>query len=194
MPFLINKKTKKRTFFFPDEIPAKLASGEFFPDDPTERITLINTRTGDPFSVPIGDSVSAIQQRAGAVETDEQRTARLEREAERRRREERFSGTGQRILAGIEGAARGLTLGLSDLALTNRTFRGLAGLGTIENALAQRGVDVDSEIAEGLLPASRTSPERLPLVRLVVPYFPLCSPSVAAWVCKPLPVEPLARW
>lgn len=125
----------------PDEqAQAALASGDF--GLPKGRINVV-TPEGLPESVP-SEHVSEALSKGYSLETAKQAEARIE--------EKKYGD--RPIAAGLAGAGRGLTLGLSDLALTKS---GLVSPKTLEgldehNKLVSKGAEYGAMAATALIP------------------------------------------
>lgn len=120
------------------------------------QITVRDPATGDAFDVD-ADLVSAYTDRGFTIEGAEQRGGRIASEV----REDLYGGVGGAVKAGLAAAARGATLGLSDVAL-----RALGGEDAALSLSGLReenpGISIAGEVVGGVAPALVSGGAALP--------------------------------
>lgn len=108
---LINKETGEEVHVSQESLPAYLATGEYFPSA-GETVAVVN-RQGEQGSVAAEDIDDAMASGWAPQSTQSLRTQQLDRSLEA----EYGDGFWNTALAATEGVARGLSFGLSDVAL-----------------------------------------------------------------------------
>lgn len=146
MPKLINAKTGEPGNFTQEQLVDAVNSGEW-KVDPSETYEFYDPAgsshyyKGDNFASAVGLGYNLAQDTAHQIVASQNEA---DRAAE-------YSGVGSTIRTGVEGAARGLSLGLSDVALEG------TGLSSAEGLRGRReehpGVALGSEIGGAVLPA-----------------------------------------
>lgn len=145
MPFLINKATGKEEYYIDVDAGALLKSGSHTAA-PGERMNIVD-QFGKVSSID-ADAFAGYHSGVGSTPAYYEQVAPV---VAQQRKEEKYDTLGQEIITGLEGAARGLTFGLSDAALTG------LGISDAEAMQARREVNpyisVGSEVAGAIAPA-----------------------------------------
>jgi hypothetical protein len=140
MPILIDIKTGKERYFAQEDLAAALASGKY------------RGRQGDTYRMvdPYGEPVQApAETAADALQTGAKPEAQasLDARAKEQGLKEKYSGGVQQVQAGLEGALRTLTFGLSDVGI-----RSAASPEQFEGLQQRREQNPGTALAGELLP------------------------------------------
>lgn len=125
----------------PDKVASAIASGEAFTS--ADKVQVRNQRTGEVGTIDPGELAHATHY---SVLTDD--------ELEQQANHEKYGTLGQQALTGVEGAARGATIGLSDVATTGLLgdeYRKGAKARQAENPTAAIGGEIAGAIAPAIL-------------------------------------------
>lgn len=125
----------------PEKVASAIASGDAFTSG--EKVTVRNQRTGEVGTIDPGELAHSTHY---SVLSDEEMAAEANHA--------KYGTLGQQAITGLEGAARGATAGLSDVALTGvlgNEYRKGAKARQTENPVAAAASEVGGAIAPALL-------------------------------------------
>lgn len=125
----------------PEKVASAIASGDAFTS--ADKVTVRNQRTGEVGTIDPGELAHSSHY---SVLSDEEMAAEANHA--------KYGTLGQQAITGLEGAARGATAGLSDVALTSALgddYRKGAKARQTENPVAAVGSEIGGAIAPALL-------------------------------------------